>query len=86
VEQLSGSQQKARTINISTTGVCFNTSQAVLVGEAIELFLEIPRRVTGATAIARRFIGRITHVDSCDEPAGPLRIGVQLLSSEAVGS
>jgi hypothetical protein len=84
VKQQSDSEHKARTINISSTGVCFATSLAVSVGEAIELFLEIPRRVTGATAIARRFTGRITHIDSCDGPAGHSRIGVQLLYGEAV--
>jgi hypothetical protein len=83
-EQQSDSGYKAKTINISSTGVCFATSLAVSVGEAIELFLEIPRRVTGATAIARRFTGRITHINSCDGPAGHSRIGVQLLYGEAV--
>ena len=84
VDQQSDSEHKAKTSNISSTGVCFATSLVVSVGEAIELFLEIPRRVTGATAIARRFTGRITHIDCCDGPAGHSRIGVQLLYGEAV--
>jgi hypothetical protein len=84
VEQQSESEHKAKTINISSTGVCFATSLAVSVGEAIELLLEIPRRVTGAQAIARRFTGRITHIKSCDGSAGLSLIGVQLLYGEAV--
>jgi hypothetical protein len=52
------------------------------VGEIIEVLMEIPRRVTGAKPINRRFTGRVTHVKSEIMPQGISIIGVQLLYYE----
>jgi hypothetical protein len=90
MEALSGGEHKARAINISTRGVCFATSLAVSVGEAIEILLEIPKRVTGEKGMIRRFTGRVAHIESMNVPQGALEIGVQLLYYErdlaAIGS
>ena len=74
-------QERASAINISTRGVYFITNLDVCVGEAIEILLEVPKRVTGTRAINRRFAGRVAHVES-NMPKGQTGIGVQLLYYE----
>jgi hypothetical protein len=75
-------QHQAKTINISTRGVYFTTSLVMCVGEAIEVLLEMPKRVTGVKVALRRFTGRVTHIESENMPQGICGIGVQLLYYE----
>jgi hypothetical protein len=82
LEALSEGEQQAKAINISTRGVYFATSLILRVGEAVELLLEMPKRVTGAKASSRRFTGRVTHVELENMPLGLSGIGVQLLYYE----
>jgi hypothetical protein len=82
MEALSEGEQQAKAINISTRGVYFTTNLALRVGGAVELLLEMPKRVTGAKASARRFTGRVTHVELTNMPVGLSGIGVQLLYYE----
>jgi hypothetical protein len=74
-------QEQARAINISTRGVYFITNLDISVGEAVEILLEVPKRVTGTKAINRRFAGRVVHVVS-NTARGQTGIGVQLLYYE----
>jgi len=74
--------QRAKTINISTRGVFFTTRLVLLVGEAVEVLLQMPKRVTGAETGIRRFAGRVTHLESKDMPQGFFGVGVQLLYYE----
>ena len=76
-------EQKTRTINISSTGVCFATDLDVSVGEVIDVVLVIPKRVTGLAAVIRKFAGRITHVDRNHDALGHSHVGVHLLYCEA---
>jgi hypothetical protein len=82
MEALSEGEQQAKTINISTRGVYFTTNLVLRVGEAVELLLEMPKRVTGAKVSSRRFTGRVTHVELENMPRGLSGIGVQLLYYE----
>jgi hypothetical protein len=82
MEALSEGEQQAKAINISTRGVYFTTDLELHVGEAVELLLEMPKRVTGAKASSRRFTGRVTHVELKNMPQGLSGIGVQLLYYE----
>jgi len=82
MEALAEGEQQARAINISTRGVYFTTNLVLRVGEAVELLLEMPKRVTGAKVSSRRFIGRVTHVELENMPLGLSGIGVQLLYYE----
>jgi len=79
-------EHKAKAVNISTTGICFVTSLSMSVGEVLEVLLEIPKRVTGVTATARRFTGRVTRIDDDDSVSQGSRVSVHLLYSEALGS
>jgi hypothetical protein len=82
MEALSEGEQQAKAINISTRGVYFVTNLALHVGEAVELHLEMPKRVTGSKVCSRRFTGRVTHVELENMPLGLSGIGVQLLYYE----
>jgi hypothetical protein len=74
-------QEQARAINISTRGVYFITNLDICVGEAVEILLEVPKRVTGTKAVNRRFTGRVAHVES-NMLGGQTGIGVELLYYE----
>jgi hypothetical protein len=82
MEALSEGEQHTKAINISTRGVYFTTNLTLCVGEAVELLLEMPKRVTGTKRSSRRFTGRVTHVELQDMPQGLSGIGVQLLYYE----
>jgi hypothetical protein len=82
MEALSEGVQQAKAINISTRGVYFTTNLVLRVGEAVELLLQMPKRVTGAKPSNRRFTGRVTHVEWQNMPLGLSGIGVQLLYYE----
>lgn len=74
-------REQARAINISTRGVYFITNLDICVGEAVEILLEVPQRVTGSKAMNRRFAGRVAHAES-NMARGQTGIGVQLLYYE----
>ncbi len=78
----SEGEHQAKSINISTRGVYFGTDANLCVGERVEVLIEIPKRVTGVKVGVRRFVGRVTHVQSKDMPEGLSGIGVQLLYYE----
>lgn len=75
----SENDKQASAINISTRGVFFATNLVMSVGEAVEVLLEIPKRVTGVKAIVRRFTGRVAHIEPITAPEGSSGIGVQFL-------
>lgn len=82
MEALLEGEQKADAINVSTRGVYFMTALSMHVGEALEVLLAVPRRVTGTKAAMRRFVGRVSHVDVNSVPGGQAGVGVQLLYYE----
>jgi len=82
MEGLSDGEQRTKAINMSTGGIYFATTLAMRVGEAVEILLEMPRRVTGAKATVRRFTGRVSHIERNTLPHGLSGIGVQLLYYE----
>ena len=82
METLTEGEHQARTINVSTRGVYFASNIILCVGEALEVLLEMPKRVTGVKAGIRRFAGRVTHIESANMLPGLSGIGVQLLYYE----
>jgi hypothetical protein len=82
METLSEGEHQAKAINVSTRGVFFATNVVLCVGEALEVLLDMPKRVTGTKAGIRRFAGRVTHVESKNMLQGLSGIGVELLYYE----
>jgi hypothetical protein len=81
-EAISEGTQKTNAINASTRSVYFASSLGFCVGEALEVSLELPRRVTGTKPINCRFASRVAHVESQCMPRGQSGIGVQFLYYE----
>jgi len=81
-ESDSEGSQEAKAINISTRGVYFASSLGFCVGEALEVSLQVPRRVTGTKPINRCFSSRVAHVEPQCMPQGQSGIGVQFLYYE----
>ena len=79
ITSASEGEYQTRAINISTCGIYFTTTVVLCVGEALEILLEMPKRVTGAKTGMLRFAGRVTRVDAQNMPEGFSGIGVQLL-------
>jgi hypothetical protein len=75
-------EEKAKAINISTRGVYFLSNLEISVGEALEVRLAMPRRLTGTSSATRTFTARVSHVETCGVPEGQSGIGVQLLYYE----
>jgi hypothetical protein len=82
METVYDGEHHSRTIDISTRGVYFATKITLSVGEAVEVLLKMPKRVTGVKTILGRFTGRVTHIESKNMPLGVSGIGVQLLCFE----
>ena len=76
---------RVHSINVSASGVCFATSEALRVGQRVELQLRIPKRVTGSTPAERCFTGRVVHVKTNGSSVTPLEVGVQFLYYETGG-
>jgi hypothetical protein len=79
IEVPSEGERHAKALDISTRGVYFTTNLAMRVGEVVELLLRMPRQVAGSNSPLRRFVGRVTHVDSNSLPQGQSGVGVHLL-------
>ena len=78
----SDCEHQSKAINISTRGVYFATAVVLRVGEAVEVLLKMPKRVTGVKTGIRRFAGRVMHIQGKNMPQGLSGIGVQLLYFE----
>jgi len=80
----SESAQEVKAINVSCRGAYFSTTLGFCVGEALEVSVELPRRVTGTEPATRRFASRVAHVEPHCLPQGQSGIGVQFLYSETL--
>ena len=76
--------QTVKAINVSCLGAYFSSGLGFCVGEALEVSVELPRRVTGTEPATRRFASRVAHVEPHCLPQGQSGIGVQFLYSETV--
>ena len=74
---------QAKTINISSRGVYFVTSQPVSVGLLVQVLLRMPKRIAGALSTQRVFAGRVSHVESKDVASGSSGVGVEFFYWEA---
>jgi hypothetical protein len=68
---------QAKSINISSRGVYFVTKHPVFVGLSVHVLLRMPKRIAGAQVTERVFTGRISHVESYDDPSESSGVGVE---------
>jgi len=84
-------EQRAESINLSEGGIFFVTDAVFQRGEEIEVFLQMPKEVTGEPATDWRCTGQVVRVEPVDSPMGKLGVGVrfdcyEVSRSEAAGS
>ena len=80
---LSERDQGENSINISSSGIYFTTNLPLSVGEAVEVLLKMPKRITGTHGVKRCFTGWVTHIESEKLPEGYSGVGVQFLCYQA---
>jgi hypothetical protein len=83
VQSLLKNGHSAKSINISSRGVYFFTRHPVFVGLPVHVLLRMPKRIAGTPATARVFTGRISHVESYDDPKESSGVGVEFFYWES---
>jgi hypothetical protein len=68
---------QAKSINISSGGVYFVTSQPVSIGLSVQVLLRMPSRIAGSLASERVFTGRVSHVGRKQVPSGLFGVGIE---------
>src|SRR5229473_7939302 len=68
-----------KAMNISTRGVYFTTDLPLCQGQLVQVLLQMPKEITGNVVNARRFTGRVAHVDPNGFADGISGVGVQFL-------
>lgn len=62
-------------INLSERGIYFWSRQAVRVGDPLEMFLTLPRELTGRDSEQVRCSARVVHIDESADIRGRIGIG-----------
>lgn len=71
------SERLAETVNMSQRGLCVATDFPLKVGMQVELFLRIPREVSGDDTTDVRCVARVVRVDSSSTP-GKVGVGMRI--------
>jgi Tfp pilus assembly protein PilZ len=69
--------QHAESVNVSEGGLFFVTDAVLQRGEEIEVFLQMPKIVTGEAATNWRCTGQVMRVEPMNSPTGKLGIGMR---------
>jgi sigma-B regulation protein RsbU (phosphoserine phosphatase) len=71
--------REVKAMNISTRGVYFTTDLPLLQGQLVQVFVQMPKEISGNVVNARRFTGRVAHVHPNGFADGISGVGVQFL-------
>lgn len=71
-------------VNLSERGICFKSREQLEVGTSLEIFLTLPRELTGRRTEEVRCHARIVHVDSQLDLMGKASIGASIERFEPV--
>ena len=66
------------TVNISSLGIYFTSSEHVACGEELEMSFRLPGELTGRSAEDVRCTGRVVHVNASIDGKGTSGIGVAI--------
>ncbi len=77
-------EQRAESVNLSPHGVYFSTDFPLKVGAPVELFLKMPRELTGNAPTELRCTARVIHIQPDNLVTGKSGVGVHIESSEAL--
>ncbi len=68
----------AETVNLSQSGVYFTTAHPVKVGAPLELFLSMPREITGHNPAQVRCKARVVRVEPNAAASGKTGVGAHI--------
>src|SRR5467141_3608076 len=71
--------REVKAMNISTRGVYFTTDLPLLQGQLVQVFVQMPKEISGDELNERRFTGRVAHVHPNEFANGMSGVGVQFL-------
>lgn len=71
-------------VNLSERGICFKSREALAVGTSLEIYLKLPRELTGRREEEVRCSALIVHVDSQMDVLGKKAIGASIERFEPV--
>lgn len=73
-------------LNLSERGVYFTSRAKLSVGQPLELFLTLPRELTGRTPEQVRCSARVVHVENRSDLGGIVGVGAIVDRFEAVAA
>ena len=71
-------------LNLSERGICFTARERLAVGTQLEIFLTIPRELTGRESEPVCCRARVTHVEESADHRGLRRIGAAIETFESL--
>ena len=71
-------------LNLSERGICFVAHERLSVGALLEIYLTIPRELTGRESEPVRCRARVTHVEENADHRGLRRIGAAIETFESL--
>ncbi len=80
------SEQQGESLNLSQNGVYFATDFPLKVGMPVELFLNMPRELTGLPAAEVRCIAQVVHIQHGGFLDNKLGVGVHIERYEQVST
>jgi hypothetical protein len=83
VETMAGIHE-GEAVNLSERGICFKSHEALAVGTSLEIYLKLPRELTGRREEEVRCSAHIVHVDSQMDLLGKKAIGASIERFEPV--
>ena len=95
VDELESSQLKSasalgaaigETVNLSETGIGFRSRHSVSVGQPIEVYLTLPRELTGRSPEEVRCRARVVHVEDHADHQGLTGVGASIERFDPVNS
>jgi hypothetical protein len=76
----AGPEWTCQTLNVSMLGAYFSADVVPEVGELVQVFIEIPKEVSGKPTAQYCFTARVIHVETDGPVAGKIGVGVNFYS------
>jgi hypothetical protein len=61
---------EGQSVNLSERGICFKSREKMSIGQIVEMFLIIPREVTGRSSEPVGCSARVVHADQLEDAQG----------------
>jgi hypothetical protein len=74
-----GTERVGQSINLCMNGAYFSADLVPKVGELMDVFIEIPKEMTGKETGEQCFVAKVIHVEADRPVAGRSSIGVKFL-------